>query len=615
MRVTSSRHLLAVPLLLLPISARAEDWPQWRGPNRDNVSTETDLAKQWPEDGPPLRWRVQGLGLGISTVSIADGRVFTLSQYQTNEYVRALDEQSGESLWSTLLGEAPPQGLMMRWLTQRPPTIDGERLYATSLFGDLLCLQAADGKELWRRNYAAEFAGQLGLFGYSDCPIVCDDKLLCTPGGAEASILALDKVNGEVIWKCPVANGGKAAYANGVVAKIAGQAQFVTFVEKALVGVAVEDGKLLWRVDGVADVGFHPHTPLIHGNTIACINAFGQGGIRRLELERKDSAWSVKEAYAIKSSHLAQYQDDTVLREDRLYEFHRGVASCFDFATGQVLWQQRLGGTAAMTWADGRFYLYNPGQAIDLVEPQKEGPVVMASCSLPEAGDRNGASTPVIAGGCLYVRMDDELFCYDVRQEAMGRSPAAARLIELLPLHIGATQQAGRPRVGVNRAPDAVFVPTPQDMIEQMLKLARVEKRDVVYDLGSGDGRIVIAAAKTYGVKAVGVEIDPELIKLSQQRVQESNLADLVTIRHEDMFQVDLSQADVVAVFLFPRLLERLKPQFAKMKPGSRIVSHQFLMPDVEPDQVITLESTESGDRHTLYLWTTPLKTAPPKPE
>ena len=104
-----------------------------------------------------------------------------------------------------------------------------------------------------------------------------------------------------------------------------------------------------------------------------------------------------------------------------------------------------------------------------------------------------------------------------------------------------------------------------------MLKRAGVEKLDFVYDLGSGDGRIVIAAAKTYGGQAVGVEIDPELIKLSQQRVQESKLAELVTIRHEDMFQVDLSQADVVAVFLFPRLLERLKPQFAKMKPGSRI--------------------------------------------
>ena len=230
-------------------------------------------------------------------------------------------------------------------------------------------------------------------------------------------------------------------------------------------------------------------------------------------------------------------------------------------------------------------------------------------------GSRNSVSVEAIAGGRLYVRMDDQLFCYDVRQDAMGRSPTAASVIELLPLHIGAAQQAGRPRVGVNRAPDAVFVPTPQDVVTAMLKLAGVEKQDVVYDLGSGDGRIVIAAAKTYGVQAVGVEIDPELIKLSQQRMQESKLADLVTIRHEDMFQVDLSQADVVAVFLYPRLLERLRPQFAKMKPGSRIVSHQFLMLDVEPDQVITLESTETGDRHTLYLWTTPLKTAPPKPE
>jgi SAM-dependent methyltransferase len=209
------------------------------------------------------------------------------------------------------------------------------------------------------------------------------------------------------------------------------------------------------------------------------------------------------------------------------------------------------------------------------------------------------------------------LFSYDITEgsSAAPSSPPRTIILPKPELVKPPVRDRRTPRIGVNRAPDAVFVPTPQDVVERMLKLAGVEKQDVVYDLGSGDGRIVIAAAKTYGVQAVGVEIDPELIKLSQQRVQESQLADLVTIRHEDMFQVDLSQADIVAVFLYPRLLERLRPQFAKMKPGSRIVSHQFLMPDVEPDKVITLESTETGDRHTLYLWTTPLKESPAKPE
>jgi SAM-dependent methyltransferase len=141
-----------------------------------------------------------------------------------------------------------------------------------------------------------------------------------------------------------------------------------------------------------------------------------------------------------------------------------------------------------------------------------------------------------------------------------------------------------------------------------MLELARTSKKDLVYDLGSGDGRIVIAAAKKYGCKAVGYEIDAELVKLSGQEAQKSQLQDLVRIEHEDIFTRDLSSADVVAVYLPPRLLERLLPQLAKLKPGARIVSHYFEIPGYKPDQAATIECQEDGNRHTVYLWTAPLK-------
>jgi hypothetical protein len=133
----------------------------------------------------------------------------------------------------------------------------------------------------------------------------------------------------------------------------------------------------------------------------------------------------------------------------------------------------------------------------------------------------------------------------------------------------------------VNRAPDAVFIPTPQDVVERMLQVAGVKKNEVVVDLGSGDGRIVITAAKRYGCQAIG---------------------------YEDMFTLDLSGVELVTVFLYPRLLERLIPQFEKLKPGSRIVSHQFEMPGIKPDQIITTDSKEDGDKHRLFLWTTPLR-------
>jgi tRNA A58 N-methylase Trm61 len=160
----------------------------------------------------------------------------------------------------------------------------------------------------------------------------------------------------------------------------------------------------------------------------------------------------------------------------------------------------------------------------------------------------------------------------------------------------------------VNRAPDAVFVPTPQDVTERILAEAGVKKGDVVVDLGSGDGRIVITAARKYGCKAIGYEIDPMLVAASRDAVAQANLQDLVKIEQVDIFTVDLSGADVVTTFLYPRLMQRLLPQFEKLKPGSRIISHQFELPDVKPDHIFEMESEETGDRHQILLWKTPLK-------
>ena len=165
-----------------------------------------------------------------------------------------------------------------------------------------------------------------------------------------------------------------------------------------------------------------------------------------------------------------------------------------------------------------------------------------------------------------------------------------------------------RPRVGKDRAPDAIYVPTPEDIVEEMLKLAVVKKEDVVYDLGSGDGRIVIAAASKFGSKTVGYEIDRRLVEQARGNVAQSKVESLARIEHEDIFTLDLSGADVIAVYLPSPLMQRLIPQFEKLKPGSRIVSHQFEMPGIRADKVITLQSKEDSDQHRIYLWTTPLK-------
>jgi SAM-dependent methyltransferase len=163
------------------------------------------------------------------------------------------------------------------------------------------------------------------------------------------------------------------------------------------------------------------------------------------------------------------------------------------------------------------------------------------------------------------------------------------------------------------REPDVIFLPTPQDVVERMLKEANVSEKDVVFDLGCGDGRIVITAAKKYKCRCAGYDIDPERVKESRENVKKNGIDTLVSIHQEDIFKLDLSKASVITLYLLPELNVRLIPQLKKLKPGSRIVSHDFNMRGVTPDKVIKMRSKKDESIHRIYLWTAPLKTGPKK--
>lgn len=158
------------------------------------------------------------------------------------------------------------------------------------------------------------------------------------------------------------------------------------------------------------------------------------------------------------------------------------------------------------------------------------------------------------------------------------------------------------------RTPDVIYVPTPHEVVAKMLEMAKVTKDDVVYDLGCGDGRIVVAAAKKFGCKAMGFDIDPKRIAEAKANVKKNKVGKLVTIEQKDIFELDLSKANVITLYLLPSLNVKLIPQLEKLKPGSRIVSHDFDMEGVKPDKVVNMTSSEDNVEHTIYLWTVPLK-------
>ena len=180
---------------------------------------------------------------------------------------------------------------------------------------------------------------------------------------------------------------------------------------------------------------------------------------------------------------------------------------------------------------------------------------------------------------------------------------------------VDGVKRGRKPPQGPTRKPDVVFVPTPPEVVEKMLELAKVTKDDLVYDLGCGDGRIVVTAAQKYGCRGVGYDISRKRVQESLKNVRDHNVGHLVTIEHQDIFTLDLSKANVITLYLLPSLNVKLIPQLEKLKPGSRIVSHDFDMKGVKPDQVVTITSDNSYEEHTIYLWTAPLKHTNAKPK
>jgi outer membrane protein assembly factor BamB/SAM-dependent methyltransferase len=602
--------LILTCLLLATGPLRGDDWPQWRGPNRDSISHETGLLQEWPDDGPPLEWRVEGLGEGIASVSVAGGRIFTMGYIDNEEYLTALDERTGARLWATHIGQAVGESRLMRWLSQRTPTVDDNRVYVLTAHGELLCLQADDGRNLWRRSYPEDFDGRKGSWGYCDYPLVDGGRLICTPGGSSATIVALDKASGKTVWKSAIPDGGPAAYAAVLAAGLGGVPVYVTCLQQGLVGVAADDGRLLWTY-GRLGSDQNAYTPLVLENQILCASGRQQAGIALLQLSPAGDGLRLEERY-YQPLPLNHFQDSLLRVDQSLYANARTGMICLDWKTGETVWTappppqstrstRRL--MRAIVAADGRLYVRQSDGVMKLVQSSPEAYVETGSFSIPDHEPSIGATFPVITGGRLYLRDDNRLFCYDVRRNRGAEAPQPPRSIVLSPPSLPDVN-ADEPR----RVPRPVFVPTPQDVVAGMLELAAVDKDDVVVDLGSGDGRIVIAAAGKYGCRAIGYEIDEELVAVSRERVESEELGPLVTIEEQDMYTADLSKVDVVAVYVYSSALEKMKLQFERLRPGARIVSHFFAIPGVEPTEVVELESEETGNTHKILLYEAPLR-------
>jgi outer membrane protein assembly factor BamB len=398
----------------------AGDWPRWRGPNLDNKSAETGLLKQWPAGGPPLVWQVEGLGTGFASVAVAGGKIFTMGRLKGTDSMLILDEQDGRVLVTSPVGPGKRE--------RGPnctPAVDGDRMYGLSIDGDLLCADVTTGREVWRKNFARDFGGKMmSQWGYSESPLVDGDRLICTPGGEQAAIVALDKLTGQTIWTTPLPYGGQqgadgAGYSSVVISEAVSVKQYVQLLGRGVVGVAADSGKLLWGYNRIANGTANIPTPIINGDYVFCSSGYGTGAAL-LKLSGGRGKVEAREVYFKPGNEVQNHHGGMLLLDGFVYlgnKHNEGFPLCLNLLTGEKAWEPGRGAgrrSAAITYADGRLYFRYEDGVLALIEATPKRYNLLSSFKLPSVRAESWPQ-PVIAGGRLFLRDQEVLMCYDLR--------------------------------------------------------------------------------------------------------------------------------------------------------------------------------------------------------
>lgn len=397
-------------------AAIAADWPQWRGPERTAISPETGLLQEWPNAGPALLWTHRDLGFGYAAPAIVGDRLYVLGSEGESAIAIALDARTGERQWATQLGE--------RFDEERgggprsTPTIDGERLYALDAVGNLFCLDCQSGQPVWSKSLVTDFGGKAPNWGYCESPLVDGDKVVVTPGGPKC-VVALDKNTGKTIWSSSRGLQEGAHYSSFIKATVSGVAMYITMTSKGLVAVSADDGRLLWRYENTANRIAVVPTPIFHNDHVYSTSGYNTG-CALVKLTPKLRNVFAKQVYF--NQEMKNQHGGVLLKDDKVFGYSDGGGwLCQDFLTGEVVWRERGAlGKGSIAYADNRLYCYS----------ENEGTVVLAAAS-PAGWEEHGRFTipertqldhgsgktwahPVIAGGKLFLRDQDLLFCYDI---------------------------------------------------------------------------------------------------------------------------------------------------------------------------------------------------------
>jgi outer membrane protein assembly factor BamB len=424
-------YLLAPCLLALALPARGDDWPQWRGPDRSGVSKETGLLKTWPKEGPKLAWTYRDTGSGYSGPAVVGDRLYIMGGRGDTEYLFALDVQNGKQVWAAKIGPLFA-GTEYNAGPSATPTVDGNVVYGLGGQGILVCVDAAKGTEVWRKDMTKDLGGAVNpvgggptefAWGWNWSPLIDVDQLICVPGGGEGLLAALDKKSGNLLWRSKQVPE-KATYSSPVLAEVGSIRQIVAMTNSGVVGVGARDGALMWTYKHEYKDMIVP-TPIVHGDlvfTVVGLMNF-RPGVDTVQLTAADGKVAASKKYATRD--FASGIATPVLVGDHVYGFSESRTKpgwlCMEFKTGKVAWNDETLGSGSVIAADGKLYCYTEDEGtVALVEANPEKWAEQGRFELPEKSKLRKPSgklwtPPVIANGRLYLRDQDLLFCYNIK--------------------------------------------------------------------------------------------------------------------------------------------------------------------------------------------------------
>lgn len=409
-------------LVFACMEVKAQDWPQWRGPNRDGISKETGLNLDWSAKKPTLKWTFRQAGAGYSSPTIVGNTLYCQGAADGDDFAFALDTKTGALKWKQVLGKLfvmdrgdGPRGSI---------TVDGDKLYLIRGSGQIHCLSAADGKLIWQKDFRADFGGNIMSqwdWGFSESPLVDGNLVICTPGGAQGTMAALDKITGAVVWRSKEWTdlGG---YSSPIVAVVDGVRQYIQLTASGIAGVAAQDGKLLWKVDVAGNRTAAIPTPIYEDHIVYATSGYN-AGCAAVRLTKTGDTFKAETIYA--NRNISNHHGGVVLMNGYIYGFSDASGwVCQDFKTGETVWKERVreAGKGSVLGIGDRLLLQDERTGtltIASASPngwQMYGQMPIPERSETESMDKMVWTHPVVLNGNLYMRDHDLLFCFDMKK-------------------------------------------------------------------------------------------------------------------------------------------------------------------------------------------------------